>query len=380
MTVRLPAVLAVLCAAGAVLLAQPAPRLEFVSPPEGSYISGAVRIEARLVPLAAERDIVRMTFFADGTAVCTVERHPFICNWNAGPAVKPHQFRVRVEMASGAPLVQTMRTKGVDGESSGVSAVKVTATVKDGDGRFVPGLKPADFTVFEANAQQEITGFAAEKADVSVALALDTSGSMAAAIGSVKVLAKEFLNLLPPTWPASVLAFDNSVFVIAPPGMSPEERARHIDLIRAWGGTALYNAVLRSLEEVEPGEGRKAVVVFTDGADRSSTVDVDELRRAIESSDAVIYFVASGEAAGNRPMMKVVEDLAAISGGRVLRGQNDAELARAFTEVREEIRNQYLLTYVPARLAPVGTWRPLSVKVGCRGCRVRARAGYTVRR
>jgi VWFA-related protein len=121
------------------------------------------------------------------------------------------------------------------------------------------------------------------------------------------------------------------------------------------------------------------VVVFTDGEDRSSTVGVEEVRQAIQASDAVMYFVASGEAAANVQMMKIVGEFAEVSGGRVLRGKNEEELARAFTEVREEIRNQYLLTYVPARLARPGTWRPLSVKVACNGCRVRARTGYTVK-
>lgn len=372
--------LVVLSLAAAPVWSQPGPKLEVMSPAEGTYVSGVVTIAARLVPLAAEREIARMIFFADGATVCTVSRRPFTCAWNAGAVVRPHQVRVVVEMSGGARLVHTVRTRGVDlGESTGVSAVKVPATVKDGSGRFVPGLSPADFSVFEAGAPQAITGFAAEQSDVNLALALDTSGSMARALPRVKVLAKEFLRPLPPAWPASVLAFDNSVFVISPPGSPPEERDRMIDLLRAWGGTALYNAVLRALREVEAGEGRKAIVVFTDGEDRHSTVDPAEVRRAVEASDAVVYFVASGEAARNRPMLRLVEELAEISGGRVLRGDSDADLARAFAEVREEIRNQYLLTYVPKKLEAKGTWRPLQVKAGCRGCRVRARTGYIVR-
>ena len=362
------------------LMAQPAPRLEVPWPQEDTYVSGIVTIQARLVPLAAEQDVTRVTFFADGVTVCTVLRRPYTCPWNAGPVVRAHQLRVVVETAGGGRLVHTVRTRGVDlAESTGVSAVKVTATVKDGAGRFVSGLSPADFTVAEAGARQQITGFAAEQSDVNLALALDTSGSMAQALPRVKVLAKEFLRPLPPAWPASVLAFDNSVFVISPSGAPPEERERQIDLLKAWGGTALYNAVLRSLKEVESGEGRKAVVVFTDGEDRNSTVDAAAVRAAIEAGDAVVYFVASGDASRSRTMMTLVEGLAEVSGGRVLRGSSDEELARAFTEVREEIRNQYLLTYVPNQLERPGTWRPLSVKVRCDGCRVRARTGYIVK-
>jgi VWFA-related protein len=361
---------------------QAPPKLEVTSPIEGDYVSGIVKIEARLVPLAAERDISSMTFQVDDKIVCTVVQRPWTCAWNAGPAIRKHQLRIAVDFRNGQPrMIKIVRTRGVDtGESTGVSAVKVTATVKDGGGRFVSGLRPADFKVFEAEAPQIITGFAAEKAEVTVALALDTSGSMSAALPTVKVQAKEFLRLLPANWPTPVLAFDNSVFVISPGGAPAEDRARHIDMLKAWGGTALYNAVVRALREVEPGEGRKAVVVFTDGDDRNSTVDIAEVRRSIEASDAVVYFVASGEAARNRPMMRAVEELADISGGRVLRVQSEDEIEKAFTEVREEIRNQYLLTYVPVKLPPIGTWRPLSVKVGCDGCRVFARKGYRAKR
>jgi VWFA-related protein len=362
------------------LSAQTPPKLQVTWPTEGAYVTGMVVIEAILVPLAAEGNITRMTFFADGTSVCSVTRRPYKCSWNAGPAVIEHTVRVVAEMKDGTRLAGTVRTRGVHvDEAAGVAAVKVTATVKDGAGRFVRGLKPADFTVSEAGVPQRITGFASEQSDVSLALTLDTSGSMAAALPAVKQLAKAFLRPLPPSWPTSVLAFDNSVFVIAPAGSPPEERDRMIDLLEPWGGTALYNAVLRSLREVEMGEGRKAVVIFTDGEDRHSTLTPDDVQKAIEGSDAVVYFVASGAAAGNVKMMALVEELARTSGGRVLRGRNDEALAAAFDEVREEIRNQYLLTYVPARLEAKGTWRPLQVKATCRDCRVRARTGYTVK-
>ena len=361
------------------IAAQGPTKLEVTSPLPGSYVSGTVRIEARLVPLAAEREIVRVSISADGKDVCTLERRPYSCPWNAGSAIRKHQIRVVVDLVDGQRFAKTVMTRGVDiGESTGVSAVKVTATVKDREGRFVSGLKPSDFTVYEDKARQAITGFAAEKAEVTVALALDTSGSMARALEGVKRQAKVFLGLLPPAWPTPVLAFDNSVFVIAAPGLPQADRDHNIGLLKPWGGTALYNAVLRALKEVDGGEGRKAVVVFTDGDDRNSTVDSAEVRRAIESSDAVVYFVASGEAVRNASMMKLVEELANASGGRVLRGTNEEELAAAFAEVREEIRNQYLLTYVPARLEKPGTWRPLSVEVVCPGCRVRARTGYIV--
>ncbi len=171
---------------GAVALsAQSEPRLEVTSPLEQQYVSGALKIEARLVPLAAEQEIARASFFADGTNVCTISKRPWSCPWNAGPVVRSRQIRVVMELKNGRRLAKTIYTKGIDlGDSTGVSAVQVTATVKDGSGRFVPGLRRTDFKVFEAEAPQVVTGFAAEQAEVTVALAIDTSGSMARALPS----------------------------------------------------------------------------------------------------------------------------------------------------------------------------------------------------
>lgn len=355
-----------------------APRLEITSPTRETYVSGAVTITARLVPLAAERNIVRMSFYADGALVCVVERQPFVCHWTA-PALRGYPFRVVAELRDGTRHFANIRSKSADHvETTGVSAVAVPVSVKDGDGRFLRGLTVGDFTVAEGGVRQTITGFAAEQAAVNVVLALDTSDSMAQALPLVKELAKTFIAGLPDKWEKTVLSFDSSVYTIAPAGMSTDERTAAIDALKAFGGTALYSAVARGLELVEGGTGRKAVVVFTDGDDRNSTIGVRELRQMIEASDAMVYFVAAGTAARDRHMLEVIEELATISGGRVLRGASSASLERSFTDVLDELRNQYLLTYIPPRLEAIGTWRPLAVKVNCRDCRVRARTGYRV--
>jgi VWFA-related protein len=236
----------------------------------------------------------------------------------------------------------------------------------------------ADFTVSEADVRQTITGFAAEQTEVSVVLALDTSGSMAGTLARIKTQAKEFLALLPANWPTTVLAFDDSVFTVVQPRTSPEQRAQAIDRLTARGGTALYGAILSSLHAIEAVVGRKAIILFTDGEDRSSVVGVDEIRKAVEQSDSVLYFVAAGEAAKFGPTRDLLESISETSGGRVLDGRDSHAVNDAFRQISEEMRNQYLLTYVPVNLARPGTWRPLLVKASCRDCRIRARKGYRV--
>ena len=361
-------------------LPEPLPlKLEVVSPLETDYVTGSVTIEARLVPLAAERQIAQMLFYADGTLVCTVTKRPFTCEWNAGATIRARLVRVVVELQNHTRLVHSFWTKGIEQtESSSVSAVQVPTTVTRGSGEFVRGLRPADFSVFEAGAQQKVSGFAAETTDVTLVLAVDTSSSMEQAIAEVREQVKDFLAPVPAAWPTTVMSFDHSVYTVARPGMATPDRERAIDGLKAWGGTALYTAIAQAIRQVSSTIGRKAVVVFTDGDDRDSAIGANELRRTIEQSDAAIYFVAAGEASRPGPTLSLLEKLAEISGGRVVHGRSKEALRQAFDQVREEIRNQYLLTYVPAKLERPGTWRPLSVKVACDGCRVRARTGYRV--
>jgi Ca-activated chloride channel family protein len=373
--------------AGAVLpqsakppLPDPLPlKLEIVSPKPQDYITGSVIIEARLVPLAAERQIARMLFFGDGTSVCTVTQRPFTCAWNAGATVRPRLVRVVVELQDGRRLAQSHWTKGIENtESSHVSAVQVPTTVTTGNGEFVRGLRPADFEVSEAGARQRITGFAAETTDVTLVIAVDTSSSMEKSIATVREQVKEFHAPIPASWPTTLLSFDHSVYTITRPGFSREERERAIDGLKAWGGTALYSAIAEAIRQVGATIGRKAVVVFTDGDDRDSAIDAKEVQRLIEQNDAAIYFVTAGDASRPGPTLSLLERLADVSGGRVVHGRSREALREAFARVREEIRNQYFLTYVPSKLERPGTWRPLTVKVKCDGCRVRARKGYRV--
>jgi VWFA-related protein len=361
-------------------LPEPLPlKLEVTSPLPSDHVTGAVTIAARLVPLAAERQIARMVFYADTALVCTVTRRPFTCLWNAGPTLRARQIRVVAELLDGTRRAHSFWTKGLeDPVTSGVSAVQVPATVTTGNGKFVQGLRRTDFTVAEAGLPQTITGFAAETTAVTLVLAIDTSSSMEGSIATVREQAKEFLAPLPQDWPLTVISFDHIVQTVADPGQTRTEREAAIDALQAWGGTALYTAIVNAMQRVAATIGRKAVVVFTDGIDRDSAIDAKGVRLAIEESDVALYFVAAGEASRPGPTLSLLEELAEISGGRVIAGRNREMVSEAFAQVREEIRNQYLLTYVPDKLERPGTWRPLRVTAKCDGCRVRARTGYRV--
>lgn len=119
----------------------PQPALRIVSPAEGAYITGTVRLVATIDPPASVRDVTQVAFVADGHRVCTIVHPPFECDWHAGERIAEHQVRVVASLRDGSQLVQTVRTRGlIVTEAVDVDVVQVTAVVVDGAGRFVRGL------------------------------------------------------------------------------------------------------------------------------------------------------------------------------------------------------------------------------------------------
>ena len=163
-----------------------------------------------------------VSLFADGSLVCTRERPPFECAWDAGSRVVEHVLRATVLLADGRHLARSIRTRGVEyTESVDVDVVQVTATVTAGRGQFIRGLTRDQFQVYEDGVRQEITSFAAEDTPLEIVVAVDFSGSMTPAMPTVKAALKKFLASLRPDDRVTLLAFNDTVFTLAPPTARP---------------------------------------------------------------------------------------------------------------------------------------------------------------
>ena len=267
--------------AGAILSAQPAPlTVRITSPVDDGFASGLFRLVAVIEPATAAKQVKELVFFADGKKVCTVTREPFQCDWDAGDRLREHTIRVTAEHPGGRAAA-TVHTKGVKhSEAVDVDVVQLTAVVTDGDGRFVKGLTPADFKVFDDGKPQAITSFESENISLEMVLALDVSSSMRDALPSVKESAKRFLTGLRPGDQVTLLGFNDNVFTLAPRSRDQGARVKAIDLMRAWGGTALYDVVLSGLNLLSRHPGRRSMLLFSDGDDQSSHAIVRSRGRA----------------------------------------------------------------------------------------------------
>ena len=356
-------------------------RIRIASPTADAYVAGAVRLVAVIEPAASAREVTELTFFADGAQVCSLTAPPFECDWSAADRIAAHQIRAVAVLRNGTRLVQTVRTKDVEFvEAVDVDVVQITAVVTDGDGRFVRGLKKEDFKVLEDGKPQALTHFAAENIPLEIVAAIDVSGSMRDAMPEVKAAAKEFLMGLQIRDQVTLLGFNDNIFTLVRRSTDKGAWARAIDRLGSWGGTALYDVIIQAVDLLGRQSGRRSIVLFTDGDDQSSRAPLASAIARTEGSDATIYAIGQGRAVHARELQKLMQRLADVSGGRAFFTADRAKLEEIFTQILEDLRNQYLLAYPAPDTARNGAWHRIQVQAGGGKYRVRARQGYRLTR
>ncbi len=299
---------------------------------------------------------------------------------SSSPAVsRPLPAVLALVLTAGTCLVLRQPTafeaQAVAQFSSGVQAVEVYATVTDARGEPVTGLTADAFEVLEDGQPQRISAFAAGEFPLSVALAVDRSASMAGARLEEAVSAAEaFIAALRPTDRLMLVAISSRVEVVAP--LSDDRRAALAALegLRPWSTTALHDAIVESIRLIQPGTGRRALVLLSDGVDRYSDLTAAQAVDRARESDVMVYPIALG-----RQPSTLFPQLARLTGGRSFQVTDPKRLEATLQAVARELRYQYLLGYAPARPAEPGRgpdWRAIEVRVRDRALQVRARDGY----
>ena len=350
------------------------PSLVVVSPGDGAYLSGAATFAVRVDPPGTE--VKSVTLYVDGRVICTIDRPPYECAWDAGTQVAEHVLRAVAVTADGRRVTGSIRTQGTAySERVEVDVVHITASVVDGDGRFVRGLPRDAFRIAEDKVRQDITYFASENVPLEIIVAVDVSGSMKDAMPQVKVAVKKFLTALRPADRVTLIGFNDNVFTLARPGVDLAARLKAVDRLAPWGGTALYDVIVQAIDQLGRQPGRRVLLVFTDGEDLNSHIALDVAERRLEASDAVLYPIGQGRAPKVKALKSVLDRLAQKSGGRAFFADLD-KIDQVFANILEELSNQYLLGYVPADSRRDGRWRTLSVELPGKDYRIRARQGY----
>jgi Ca-activated chloride channel homolog len=250
-----------------------------------------------------------------------------------------------------------------------VNLVVLHTTVLDDRGRFADGLKQDNFRVLEDKVEQKLSVFKREDIPVSMGLVIDNSGSMRDKRPRVNQAALTLVEASNPQDEAFVVNFNDDFYLDLDKDFtnSIPELKEALERIDSRGSTALYDAIIGSLDHVKKGnKDKKVLLVVTDGEDNTSHNSLEKTIREVQKTDTVIYTIGllSEESKKNAKRAKrALEQIAQASGGLSYFPENVEDVHTICEQVAHDIRNQYTLAYYPTNTRRDGTFRSVQVEV-----------------
>lgn len=254
----------------------------------------------------------------------------------------------------------------------------------------VADLRKEDFSVYEDGQKRDVDACLASEAPFHLLLLLDVSASTSGFIRLIRDAVTKFSEQLEPQDREALITFDSEATMIQPFTNNRDEVKLAARQIQSRGSTAFYDAALTALDAFRGIDGRKAMVVFSDGADnqladptKGSKATFEQLRQAVRASDCLIYTVLllpyDPEYARDKVLTEAerqMQMLAEDTGGRSFKPKKASDLAGVYREIANDLRHVYTLTFSPG-LHQSGGWHELRVEVPRRGGLItRCRKGY----
>ena len=263
---------------------------------------------------------------------------------------------------------------------SGTQVVSLFVTVQDAQKRLVPSLTQSDFEVFDNDKPQPITYFDNSVHPITCVTMLDTSGSMTLTIDLLRQAAEQFVIRLLPDDKARVGAFNDKIQFAGRFTNNRDELVGAIKDLDYGNGTRLWDAVGASFDELKGIEGRRVVLVFTDGDDTESKIGLGNVVERARAEEVMVYAIGlesnyfNGQHMVRSKPDRGLRRIADETGGGYFELEKTADLAPTFTHVAYELHSQYVLGFTPTQLD--GRVHKLTVKVKQPGMTARARRSY----
>jgi Ca-activated chloride channel family protein len=270
---------------------------------------------------------------------------------------------------------------------TGVDLVNLAVTVTDRRGNLVGHLKESDFDVYEDGKKQTLSYFAVGEVvgaapELHVGVVMDISSSMGQFMAFTKSAAIKFLNSLSHAVDITVVDFDTEVRLAR---FGQNEFPRLVERIRnqkAAGATSLYDAIGLYLDSASDQDGRKVMLLYTDGEDTVSSLSFQGLMDLLKASDVTVYPVGVMTPNPSQRVlsaMTIMNRIAELTGGEAYFPTSINQLDAAYKKIADQIRAQYTLGYVSTNAKTDGAWRKVEIKLvpkESRDYRVRSRDGY----
>ena len=273
----------------------------------------------------------------------------------------------------------------LDGQQTyraGVELATFGVTVVDRKGNLVTDLTRDDFEVFEDGKRQDVRYFAFGDGDTAPALHLglmvDASGSMQSDLKLAQSASIKFLNLLPQARDITLVDFDTQVRITRYPQRDFPRLVERIRARKPDGMTALYDAIGTYLDGVDQEDGRRILVMYTDGADSRSVLKLNDTLTLLKASPVTVYAIGLVDNTGSarQQLQMTLMQLTEATGGQAFFPSGMKEVEGAYDKVLAQIKGQYHLGYLSANGVTDGAWRKVEIKVKRPETRVRARKGY----
>ena len=366
--------------------------IEFLSPRNLATALGPTEVELKVV-LAPGATVQRVELKVDDELLTTMTAAPWTTTWDAGDATRGHRLEAVAYLSDGTTARAVIRTSALRiNQVLQVGLVNLYVLVRAPDGSYVTDLGKEDFQLTEDGRPEAIDRFSTEGKLLRIGIVLDTSHSMVRdrnKLESAKKAALEFLDALKPGDQGTVVTFNDEVRIAQP---LTEDTALMADAIRgaaAAGGTALYDAIYRTATQLRELEGRRVMVLLSDGRDEAynglepgSLHTIDEaLNRALRS-EVMVFAIGFGNDLGELDFYErethkeILTRVAQTTGGRVLFPKRASQLRKAFQAVADDLRHQYSLAYASDNAVRDGSWREIRLTVARPDLTVITRKGY----
>ncbi len=269
---------------------------------------------------------------------------------------------------------------------TGVDLVSFSVTVVDKRGNFVKDLQEPDFAVYEDGTKQALKYFVRGDTETArlplhLGVLFDASGSMEDELTLSRTAAIKFLKTLDDAEDMTLVDFDTEVRLARYTHADFPSLVERIRSRKAEGNTALYDALAVYLDGAASQDGRKILVLYTDGGDNVSRINFSDLMTLLRGSDVTVYSIGllkeMGSAAGD--MRIKLRELANVNGGQAFCPGDMKDLDGVYEKIRDEIRAQYALGYVSSNTRQDGSWRKVEIKLlnpAASGLKIRTRKGY----
>jgi Ca-activated chloride channel family protein len=268
-----------------------------------------------------------------------------------------------------------------------VELALVNVTVTDPYDRLVTGLEKENFHILEDGVPQEIVNFSSEDVPISIGIVLDMSGSMSDKLDKARQAAVQFLRTANPRDEFFLVSLNNQAQLTSRFTSSVEELENQMMFTTAKGQTALLDGIYLGLSQMRGARnGRRALLIISDGGDNHSRYSESDIRNFVKEADCQLYSIGvfdandMGRTSEERYGPTLLSEIAELSGGRVFPVANLSDLPDIAAKIGTELRNQYVLGYKPSDARHNGAWRKIKVKLkppkGVPPLNVYAKTGY----